>query len=482
MQTKTRHTALILCIVAAGLALLAVIGFIIIFYVNKWSIDIPMEGEETVTLEYGDDYSDPGARALLRGSMLLRNGYELYMTTSGEVNTQKLGTYEIVYEASAFWTSRKAVRTVHVVDTQPPVITLTETDLLVMPGDPYVEEGFSAADNVDGDITDNVKRTENGSTVHYEVSDSSGNYTECFREIRYANLPPELTLLGDEVVYLTAGYEPYIDAGCTAQDEKDGDLTAEIKIEGTVNHYQAGDYELVYSVTDSEGTENSVCRHVIVSAVGQPEQVIPEGKVIYLTFDDGPSKNTARLLDILDRNGVKATFFVTNVISEYSYMIPEIFRRGHSIGVHTQTHDYDLIYSSEDAFFADFRYMQDLIAEMTGETTTLLRFPGGSSNTVSCFNPGIMSTLTQDVTDLGLQYFDWNVSAGDADAKATKKTILQNVKDGIKTYRVAVVLQHDTSSISVDCVNEIIQYGRSQGAVFMALGPDSPTAHHGIAN
>lgn len=90
-------------------------------------------------------------------------------------------------------------------------------------------------------------------------------------------------------------------------------------------------------------------------------------------------------MDILDAYGVKATFFVTNCNEDYTWCIGEIARRGHSVGIHSATHDYNAIYQSEEAYFADFCRMQEIIFEQTGEYAKLVRFPGGSSNTVSPF-------------------------------------------------------------------------------------------------
>lgn len=100
-------------------------------------------------------------------------------------------------------------------------------------------------------------------------------------------------------------------------------------------------------------------------------------KVMYLTFDDGPSQNTEQVLDILDEHDAKATFFVTNEFPNYVSLLKEEVRRGHVIGVHTYSHDYAEIYQSTDAYFADIEQMQAVIREQTGRATKILRFPGG---------------------------------------------------------------------------------------------------------
>ena len=106
-------------------------------------------------------------------------------------------------------------------------------------------------------------------------------------------------------------------------------------------------------------------------------------KVMYLTFDDGPSQNTEKILDILDKYQIKATFFVTAEHPSYLDMIQEAHARGHMIGVHTYSHNYEEIYQSSDAYFNDLEKMNDIIESQIGHRVKIMRFPGGSSNTIS---------------------------------------------------------------------------------------------------
>lgn len=205
-------------------------------------------------------------------------------------------------------------------------------------------------------------------------------------------------------------------------------------------------------------------------------------KRVYLTFDDGPSEYTLQLLDILDTYHVKATFFVTDIAPEYSDVITEIARRGHILGVHTFSHDYKAIYASEQAYFADFEAMQTLIQEKTGEAPVIFRFPGGSSNTVSSFNKGIMTRLTAMAGDKGLNYYDWNVTGEDVDAGATKESIYENVMAGIRPHKDSLVLLHDSVSASVDAVEAILCSAEAIGCTFLPLDASAPTYHHKIAN
>ena len=208
------------------------------------------------------------------------------------------------------------------------------------------------------------------------------------------------------------------------------------------------------------------------------------GRVIYLTFDDGPSAYTGELLNILAKYNVKATFFVTNVNSKYSYYIREAYNQGHAIGLHTSSHNYSRIYASVDAYFADLDLIDQTVFNMTGTHSKLLRFPGGSSNTVSRnYSRGIMSTLAGMVTDRGYKYFDWNVSSGDAGSTVlSSEEYARNVINGLGDGSYYIVLQHDTNINSIRAVSSIIEYGISHGYSFKALDLNSPTVHHRIAN
>jgi peptidoglycan/xylan/chitin deacetylase (PgdA/CDA1 family) len=187
-------------------------------------------------------------------------------------------------------------------------------------------------------------------------------------------------------------------------------------------------------------------------------------------------------LDVLAQYDVKATFFVTHAFPDYEDMLAREAAEGHTVAVHTYSHDYDLIYSSADAYWEDFEEMEQVIEAQTGKRTTMFRFPGGSSNTVSNFNPGIMTYLTQDAAARGYTYFDWNVSSGDASNTVTGSEVYQNILRECQMYKENVVLCHDVKSYTVDIIDDVIEWGLANGYVFAPLTPDSYTAHHGVAN
>lgn len=206
-------------------------------------------------------------------------------------------------------------------------------------------------------------------------------------------------------------------------------------------------------------------------------------KVIYLTFDDGPGPYTKKLLDILDKYNVKATFFVTNQFPKYQNMIGEEARRGHTVAVHTYTHDFASIYKSQTAFWNDIDKMNSLIKKQTGKKSDILRFPGGSSNAVSKkYCKGIMTKLTANASGHGFVYADWNVDSRDAGGTTSSSGVASNVKKGCAKQKTSVVLMHDIKSYSVNAVEDIIKWGLKNGYSFKAMTKSSSMAHHGHLN
>ena len=469
-------------IVAAAATLLTVICCILFVLrpkkPNLQYLQITPAGETVIVLEYGQSYEDAGATA-----EYYRDGKREDVTIAVTMpDMQKVGSYLIKYSADHNGITGTAYRRVSVVDTVAPVITLVkDPDRITLPNQVYEEEGFTATDNYDGDITDRVVRTVTDEKVFYTVSDSSGNTTTVERWIAYDDpTPPTLTLLGEINHTVLAGVR-YADPGWEAFDNCDGDMTESVAVSGGVDIYMPGEYVLTYSVTDSYENTTTATRVVTVVPQSAPDVVIPEGKVIYLTFDDGPGPETDRLLDILAKYNVKATFFVMN--NGYYDVIKRASDEGHSIGVHTTTHVFKDIYASDEAYLKDLITMREIVEDITGKATTLIRFPGGSSNTTSRrYCRGIMTRMTQKVVELGFQYFDWNVDSDDAGSAKSSYTVFMNVIEGVGSKQTSVVLMHDIKPYSVDAVERIINWGLSSGYTFLPLDASSPGCHHPVNN
>ena len=299
--------------------------------------------------------------------------------------------------------------------------------------------------------------------------------------------PPVITLVPYEKKVLYVG-EKYKEPGYTAADALDGDLTGQVAI-SEIDTSSPGEKEITYTVTDNSGNVGTAVRTVIVKEKAKPvvltvpavSPVPANGCVIYLTFDDGPGAYTAALLDVLAKYNVKATFFVTG--RGDSTLIAREAREGHSIGIHSLTHNYSQIYASEDAFFADIDAMNEIIHAQTGSYSNIMRFPGGASNTVSeKYCPGIMTRLTAAVEERGFKYFDWNVISGDAGGAKTAAKVYTNVINGIRGKPYSIVLQHDIKGFSVSAVENIIVWGINNGYTFAPLSYDSPAVHQAVNN
>ena len=469
-------------LVIAVTGIVVTLLFLIILFLSLFNININLNGSPKETIEYGDTYTEQGATAAFNTPA--SKNVPLNVTIKGSVDSSKLGTYHIHYKAKKGIFSVQKSREVKIVDTKAPIIELNKIDgYYPKTGETYQEEGFTATDNYDGDITSKIKRTEDKNVITYTVSDSSGNKTSVQRTIEYNDgISPTITLNGDSDITIKAGTR-FEDPGCTAKDSHGNDISDSVSVSDNISTYRAGTYTITYSVTDKFGNETSIDRTVTVEAVKQTATTSSGNKVVYLTFDDGPGAHTQQLLDILDKYNVKVTFFVTNVNSGYENMIAKEAAAGHTVAIHSASHDYKKIYSSVDAYFADLNEMSDIIYAQTGQRAKLIRFPGGSSNTVSLkYCSGIMTTLTKAVTDQGYKYFDWNVSSGDAGGTTSTEEVYQNVVNGMKSHNVSVVLQHDIKGFSVNAVERIIQWGLANGYTFLPLTTSTEDVHHGVNN
>ncbi len=215
--------------------------------------------------------------------------------------------------------------------------------------------------------------------------------------------------------------------------------------------------------------------------VVMPEAVQGKGKTVYLTFDDGPSQYTPAVLDVLDKYGVKATFFVVN--GKYNKTMKDIVNRGHQIGLHTYSHNYKQIYSSDEAYLEDLQKISDVVYEQTGVDAAIMRFPGGGSNTVSKkYSKGIMTRMSKKVGELGYVYFDWNCSNGDADGADTVQEQLNYCSKFPKSASSIIVLMHDTKKPTLEALPKIIEYYQSCGMTFDVLTPFTTPIHHKVLN
>ncbi len=455
------------------LSLSFLVVILILFFWYFFIPQIELKGDVIIRMEVNSEYKELGAEARVNFEKIKD------IKITGKVNTKKTGKYTVYYKVKYRGKTYTRTRTIIVEDTTPPVLTLNgESKTNVCASLEYNDEGATAIDNYDGDITDKIKVTKKGKTVTYFVTDKKGNTASLERElIVNDDKAPELTLNGDAYIYLYTG-STYEEPGASAFDNCDGDITDKINILGEVNTNQVGEYEVSYQVTDNNGNTNEIKR--IVKVVTKPDS----DKVIYLTFDDGPSYTvTSDILDILKEENVKATFFVINHSDDLNYLIKREFDEGHTVALHSFTHNYGQIYTSVDAYFEDLEAIKNKVKNITGADANIIRFPGGSSNTVSKFNPGIMTTLATEVSNRGYIYFDWNVSCGDASGSYTASDVYYNTINNLND-KTNIVLMHDFESNykTLNALRDIITYGKNNGYTFARITEATPKIRHGINN
>lgn len=296
------------------------------------------------------------------------------------------------------------------------------------------------------------------------------------------NEKPSLILNDESIIYLSVGAK-YVEPGYVAIDNCDGNITDQVLVSGAVDTKKPGTYVLIYSVKDEEGNLSEAKRTIKIFPKNNYKPGVNTAKTIYLTFDDGPGAHTARLLDILKNYNVKATFFVTGYNNNYNDLLKREKEEGHTIGLHSYSHNYSLIYTSIDAYMEDLLSIQNKVKEYTGEESKIIRFPGGSSNTISRkYRTHIMSDLTSKVESLGFRYFDWTIVSGDAGDTKDSNKIVSNVTGGITEDGLNVVLMHDIKPYTVDAIERIITFGLSNGYTFAPLTMDSPVVHQKVNN
>ena len=238
----------------------------------------------------------------------------------------------------------------------------------------------------------------------------------------------------------------------------------------TANENQSSEENTTPKGEEQSTEEQSTQEPVVV-------EPLPDGKYAYLTFDDGPSANTMQILDILDNYGVKATFFVNGHTGEtMEERYKAIVDRGHAIGIHTYTHDYNTVYGGLDKFKEEIVSLRNYIKEVTGKDTTLFRFPGGSSNTrVDDIKPYI-----KWLTDNGYSYWDWNSSS--EDAAGTKPSAAQIVENCLRQdgYKNLVILMHDLKSkdTTVEALPALIEALQARGYEIIAIDERSTPVQH----
>ncbi len=236
----------------------------------------------------------------------------------------------------------------------------------------------------------------------------------------------------------------------------------------------------VYTTASVETSSRDGVEASLLEETEKEEEAEEWDKQIYLTFDDGPSRNTDRILDILKEYDVKATFFVVGKTDETSVAAyRRIVEEGHTLAMHSYSHKYAEVYASKESFIQDLSKLQEYLYQITGVWPRYYRFPGGSSNTVSRVD---MQELADYLEENNITYFDWNIASGDAvSGELPVERIINNCVNKIDGKSVCMILMHDASdkNSTVEALPQIIEQIRDRGdAVFLPVTDDTYPVQH----
>ena len=235
-------------------------------------------------------------------------------------------------------------------------------------------------------------------------------------------------------------------------------------------------------LTANKTNENKISEN----KTAESKTTTSNGKSIaYLTFDDGPSSITNSVLDILKKYNVKATFFVINSGSYNKTTLQREVNEGHTIGLHAYDHNYAIAYKDDNSYLDGIDKLRAKVKADTGFDSHYIRFPGGSSNTISKrYSKGIMSRITKTAKQRGYKYYDWNVDDDDAGRARTADDCYNNVVKELRPNRSNIVLMHDfgTNKKILDALPRIIEYCQKNGYTMLPIDDNTPEIHHGISN
>ncbi|QZY54562.1 polysaccharide deacetylase family protein [Crassaminicella profunda] len=182
-----------------------------------------------------------------------------------------------------------------------------------------------------------------------------------------------------------------------------------------------------------------------------------KGKIVYITFDDGPSIYTEKIIHILDQYHAKATFFMlSNRIRTYKNIVRKLINEGHAVGLHGVSHNVRKIYRSPNTVVSEMNSCNTSLQQVTGTKTNLIRVPYGSA-------PYMTKPYRKAVQSAGYKMWDWNVDSRDSLGKnISPNVIIRNVKKQVKKQKIPVILLHERST-TVKALPQILKYLKENG-------------------
>lgn len=450
---------------AAGIALLVYCGYLLFNPLQLKS--------ENITIQYNQPYNpQSNIRFVFLGS-------KKNVKITGDLDTSKIGDYVITYK----YKDEKINVNVKVADIVPPVLLLKsyETDMVEEIKPEKLVESVEDDSKVTIAFEDNTNINKEGKqTVTVIATDEYGNQSSGKVSVtrNKDTKAPVIENLAD-TIEIWQGNDVIGDPHIQISDNLDKKPKIEIDT-SKIDNTKVGEYEIVYTVTDRSGNSAKKSQNVKVIANDEFNK-----KIVYLTFDGGPSSITPQILKILEEEKVPATFFVNGVDKDSAKWIRAMKELGHSVGLNSYIYDAS-VYKDSETFWQDIDKTAQLVKEQTGEDTTLLRFLGGSGNTLSKdYAYDIMTTLTREALDKGYQYYDWNVDVGDTegDNVASEKIAENALNHDEETMYITIVLHDEEGKqTTVDALKQIIQEYKEQGFTFMPITEKSQYVHQDLNN
>jgi len=394
---------------------------------------------------------------------------------SSQVQIDKIGEYELKYQ----YKSETGTVKVKVVDTTSPEVELKTLKIALnqelQPKD--IVKKINDASKTTVSFQEEYDFDKEGKQkVIVVVEDEYGNKTEkeAVVEVVKDKTAPVITAGNQSIL---VGTKTDLKDLVTIQDDYDLHPTLDVEAKD-FDYNKIGNYQVKYLAQDESGNKSEKTITVqVIDKTGANE------KVVYLTFDDGPSKYTPEVLKILDQYNCKATFFITGMNANYRKYIKTAHDKGHTIGLHTYSHEYSKVYASVDAYFDDLEKVGNLAKEYIGYVPKYIRFPGGGSNTVSAnYTKGIMTKLTKMVEEKGYIYYDWNAENGDGYSRMSQSEMIR--RGTASEANQIMLLMHDANGKhdTVETLPKIIEHYQKKGYTFKAIDDSSMVPHQRVNN
>lgn len=392
---------------------------------------------------------------------------------SSAVNIKKIGEYKVIYK----YRDKEYPLKVHVVDTTPPTFEVLSKSVAVHQTIAPEQLVKNIKDASQTQVTFAKKYTfdELGEKeVEITVTDEYHNQTTQKAKVNVVedHKAPEIIVGNASVI---VGSDIDLNALASVKDDFDPKPTLQVE-KNQLDTQKKGNYQVKYIAQDASGNRSE--KEITIQVIDKTGE---DEKVVYLTFDDGPSRYTPEVLDILERYNAKATFFITGMNSSYRKYISIAHNQGHTIGLHTYSHSYSKVYASTDAYFKDLEKVGQLAKDYIGFVPKYIRFPGGSSNAVSKkYTPGIMTKLSKMVEEKGYIYYDWNAENGDGYAHMSQSNMLKRATSS--SEKKIMILMHDANGKqnTVDILPKVIEHYQKKGYTFKAIDDSAIVPHQHI--